>query len=167
MEVLRLMDEASIWQRIKDTDQWAAPWPNRAERDKRMLKELAEGNTWIVWDAEVVTAQVKDIARPNPNVWTRRKYDLSERAVYAHRLITTRHYAGHGLGAQLIDWAGLRGSRLNRRRGSESTSGPLTGPFTSTTRRGDSSPAIPAEAPPTRRMRSSKSQYPTQNSRRL
>jgi hypothetical protein len=35
--------------------------------------------------------------------------DLAERAVFVHRLITARKFAGSGLGAELIDWAGLRG----------------------------------------------------------
>ena len=53
-------------------------------------------------------------ARPEPAVWSRLDpgCDLSDRAVYAHRLITARDYAGRGLGADLIDWAGLRGQRL-------------------------------------------------------
>jgi hypothetical protein len=35
--------------------------------------------------------------------------DLSASAVYAHRLIVTRDFAGWGLGAELIDWTGFRG----------------------------------------------------------
>ena len=31
--------------------------------------------------------------------------DLTERAVYLHRLITARKYAGHGLGGSLVNWA--------------------------------------------------------------
>ena len=37
---------------------------------------------------------------------------ISRTGGYAHRLITARDYAGRGLGADLIDWAGLRGQRL-------------------------------------------------------
>ena len=33
------------------------------------------------------------------------KADLTERAVYLHRLVTARKYAGHGLGESLINWA--------------------------------------------------------------
>ena len=32
--------------------------------------------------------------------------------MFIHRLITAREYAGLELGADLIDWAGLRGQRL-------------------------------------------------------
>src|ERR1019366_8924615 len=51
--------------------------------------------------------------RANSSVWSKPACtsDLSERAVYAHRLITARNYSGCGLGAELIDWAGLRARR--------------------------------------------------------
>lgn len=135
-------------------------------RNKRVLKEPAEGNTWIVRNEEVVTAQVKISVRTNPNVWTREKRDLRERAVYAHRLISARHYTSRFPDERLIEWAELRGNLLNRWSGSESIFGSLTRPR-GDSRRGDSSPAIPAEITPTRQARSSKSQHRTQNSRRL
>jgi hypothetical protein len=37
--------------------------------------------------------------------------NLSESAVYVHRLITARDYSGLELGSQLIDWVGLRARR--------------------------------------------------------
>ncbi len=33
-------------------------------------------------------------------------------AVYVRRVVVSRPYAGHGLGSQLLDWAGLRASRV-------------------------------------------------------
>ena len=47
----------------------------------------------------------------NPAVWPEWACDSSERAVYVHRLITARSYAGWGLGAEMIDWAGLSAAR--------------------------------------------------------
>jgi ribosomal protein S18 acetylase RimI-like enzyme len=32
-------------------------------------------------------------------------------AVYVRRIVVSRRYAGHELGSQLLDWAGLRASR--------------------------------------------------------
>lgn len=104
-------------------------------RDKRVLKEPAEVNTRIVRNEEVVTAQVKISARANPNVWTREKRDLRARAVYAHRLIVTRHDT-RLLDEGLIDWAELRGNLLNKWSGSESIFGSLTRPR-GNSRRGD------------------------------
>ena len=58
-------------------------------------------------------ATITITTRRNNAVWAKPACtaDLKERAVFVHRLITSRKYAGLGLGAELIDWAGLRGSR--------------------------------------------------------
>ena len=113
--MLRLVHEATKWlQTSKHTDQWAKPWPTREARDQRLLAGLRNGRTWIVLDEDVPAATVTVTARADTAVWSdpARHCDLSERAVYAHRLITARGYAGRELGAELIDWAGLRGQRL-------------------------------------------------------
>jgi GNAT superfamily N-acetyltransferase len=117
--VLGLIDEARIWLQAKGMNQWASPWPDKDSRDARVRRGLAVGKTWIVWHDDIPAATVTIATRPNTNVWPKHgtsydlsydpSYDLSERAVYAHRLITARDYANYGLGAQLIDWAGLRG----------------------------------------------------------
>jgi hypothetical protein len=117
-------------------------------------------------DEEALTSTVTLVLRQSPNAWTRRKRDLSERAFYAHRVITARAFGGQGLGSELIDWVALRSRHLTRRNESESMSGSLTGPFTGTTRRKDSNPAIPVQTPPACPVPSPKSQYRTQNSRR-
>ena len=108
--ILGLIDDAATWLRTKDTDQWAAPWPNRVARDARVMRGLAGKKTWIAWDGDTAAATVTLTPRLNPTVWSRPACtcDLSERSVYAHRLIAARSHAGLGLGAQLIDWAGLR-----------------------------------------------------------
>jgi GNAT superfamily N-acetyltransferase len=108
--VLGLIEEARAWLGTKGTDQWASPWPTREERDARVLKGLTNGKTWIVWDRRIPAATVTMATRANPKVWSKPECecDLSERAVYVHRLITARRFAHRGLGAQLIDWAGLR-----------------------------------------------------------
>jgi hypothetical protein len=109
--VLGLIEEASTWLGTNGTDQWAKPWPNKKSRDARVLRGLQVGKTWIVWDGEIPAATVTVATRSNPAVWRQPacECDLSEPAVYVHRLITSRNYAGRGLGAELIDWAGLRG----------------------------------------------------------
>jgi GNAT superfamily N-acetyltransferase len=117
--ILELVDEASTWLKdCKDTNQWANPWPNRKERDARVLKGLQNGKTWIVWDGNTPAATATIATTRNPAVWSNPgcTCDLGERAVYVHRLITARKYAGWGLGAELIDWAGLRGRRKSRAR---------------------------------------------------
>jgi ribosomal protein S18 acetylase RimI-like enzyme len=113
-EVRWLVGEATAWlRRTKDTDQWMKPWPNREARDQRLLAGLENRETWIVWDGQIPAATVTLATRPNPAAWSEPSpdCDLSERAVYAQRLITARRYAGMRLGTELIDWAGLRGQR--------------------------------------------------------
>lgn len=112
--VLGLIEEAQGWLWTKDTDQWEKPWPDETARDARVLKGLQGGKTWIVWDGDVPAATVTIATRKNAAVWAKPgcTCDLAERAVFVHRLITARKHAGLGLGAELIDWAGLRGQRL-------------------------------------------------------
>ena len=116
--VLGLIKEASDWLGRKKTDQWEKPWPTREERDARVLAGLKNEKTWIVWDGDQAAATVTIAAKANRAVWSKPGCEckLEEKAVYAHRLITARKYAGSGLGAELIDWAGLRGRRKNRAR---------------------------------------------------
>ena len=108
--VLGLIADARSWLGTKGTDQWAEPWPDREQRDARVLRGLENKKTWIVWDGNNPAATVTMANWHNPAVWSKGacECDLAERAVYVHRLITARNYAGRGLGAQLIDWAGLR-----------------------------------------------------------
>jgi GNAT superfamily N-acetyltransferase len=107
--VLCLIDDASSWLRTKDTDQWAEPWPTRDDRNARVRNDLREGKTWIVWNGKTPAATVTIAEKANIDVWSASRCDLSEPAVYVHRLVTARGYSGLGLGAELIDWAGLRG----------------------------------------------------------
>jgi len=112
--VLGMVDEARGWLWTIDTDQWATPWPDEKARDARVLRGLQARKTWIVWDGDIPAATVTATTRKNASVWAQPACacDLAERAVFVHRLITARKYAGRGLGAELIDWTGLRGQRL-------------------------------------------------------
>lgn len=112
-DVTKLADEARIWLAAKGTDQWQSAWPSDEKRDDRVRKGLNEGQTWIAWDHDVAVASVSITTEHDPAVWSEPgcTCDLSEPAVYVHRLIIARSYAGRGLGAELTDWAGLRASR--------------------------------------------------------
>lgn len=108
-DVIRnLTDEASHWLRGKNTDQWARPWPSPSGRDKRIIEDLVAGRTWIVWDNDLgvgtitIDTRVPVDAAQN-RVWPAHR--LTESALYVHRVIVRRSYAGRQLGAGLLDWA--------------------------------------------------------------
>ena len=102
--------EAEEWLRTMSTDQWAEPWPSEDVLEQRVLGAIRAGRTWIAWDGGVPVATIT--SSPNHHeVWP--DENRRDRAVYVRRLIVSRdrQYTGHGLGAQLLDWAGLRASR--------------------------------------------------------
>jgi GNAT superfamily N-acetyltransferase len=106
--IIGLIDSAATWlQRDKNTNQWAEPWPDEETRNGRITRGIVRGATWIVEDRGVLAGTITCRDRANPRLWT--PAELAERAVYVSRLIVDRPYAGHGLGAALIDWAGVRG----------------------------------------------------------
>lgn len=103
-----LLTEASRWLRTKNTDQWTAPWPDANGRNERIKKAIGAGRTWIAWDNLQPAATLT--ASPNDHrIWP--EADVRDPAVYVRRIVVSRGYAGQGLGAQLLDWAGLRASR--------------------------------------------------------
>ena len=56
--ILGLIEETKGWLALKDTDQWANPWPDEQARDDRVLRGLKGRKTWIVWDGDIPAATV-------------------------------------------------------------------------------------------------------------
>jgi GNAT superfamily N-acetyltransferase len=106
--IVDLIDAAAAWLRTKNTDQWAQPWPSREDRDWRIRQDLISGNTWIAWYDGTPAATITADSVPNP-IWPMETQ--RDPAVYARRLVVSRTFAGRGLGATLLDWAGLRARR--------------------------------------------------------
>ena len=108
--VIGLRTEAEEWLRTMPTDQWAQAWPSEDVLEQRIRDAIRAGRTWIVWNGVVPVATIT--ASPNHHeIWP--VENRRDPAVYIRRLIVSRDrkYSGHGLGAQLLDWAGLRASR--------------------------------------------------------
>jgi GNAT superfamily N-acetyltransferase len=107
-DILELIDSVRDWLRTIGTDQWKAPWPNENGRSERILAAIQAGRTWVAWDGNRLAATVT--VSPNDHgIWP--PENQRDPAAYIRRLVVNRSYAGRGLGAQLLDWAGLRGSR--------------------------------------------------------
>jgi len=112
--IRELGDDARQWLRGKDTDQWSVPWRGPEGRDQRVQRDIADGDTWITWDGDLAVATITvgdevPLVAPGIPVWP--PCALTEKAIYVHRVIVRRSYAGLGLGAALLDWAtefGLR-----------------------------------------------------------
>jgi predicted N-acetyltransferase YhbS len=106
--ILDLICSAAAWlQKYKNTDQWEQPWPTEQERNDRITRNVKRGFTWMAEENGVLAATITYRDKGNPKLWT--ADERSEPAVYVSRLIVSREQAGRGLGAALIDWAGLRG----------------------------------------------------------
>jgi GNAT superfamily N-acetyltransferase len=109
--VIGLIDEAAAWLRKLETDQWstdqwARPWPSRRQRNRRVKRAIRDGLTWICWDRGTPAATLTADTRHDP-YWD--QDEQSTPAVYVHRLVVARDYAGLGLGASLLSWAGRTG----------------------------------------------------------
>lgn len=106
--IIGLIQEAAEWLRSQGTDQWARPWPDRTGRDDTVRAALNQGKSWICRDKDTATATITADPDENP-YW--REVGFGEPAVYVHRLVVSRQYAGVGLGAALLDWAGRSARR--------------------------------------------------------
>ncbi|MEU5989583.1 GNAT family N-acetyltransferase [Spirillospora sp. NPDC047418] len=111
--VLGLIDHAAAWLRAeKDTTQWARPWPDPEGRLKRVHEALANAETWLLLDADRPIGTVSIRTLGHEELWTAE--ERRTEAVYLHRLVVHRDYAGGGLGAELIGWAGREGASRQR-----------------------------------------------------
>jgi ribosomal protein S18 acetylase RimI-like enzyme len=103
--IIDLIDAAADWLRTKNTDQWAQPWPSEEDRDHRIRQDLVAGKTSIAWEGGTPTATITADSAENP-IWPAET--RLDPAVYVCRLVVNRAFSGRGLGAALLDWAGLR-----------------------------------------------------------
>jgi ribosomal protein S18 acetylase RimI-like enzyme len=106
--IIGLIDEAGSWLSTKGTDQWAHPWPNRADRDSRVLLSLREGKTWICWDRDTPAATLTVDLDDDP-YWASVPSRPGRRTIYIYRLVVSRGYSGMRLGECLLNWAGRTG----------------------------------------------------------
>ncbi|MFI0368575.1 GNAT family N-acetyltransferase [Actinomadura sp. 1N219] len=109
--VLELIDHAADWLRDKkNTTQWARPWPSPYGRWKRVHDAIRDEETWLLFHGTRPIGTVSIKLEGHEELWTPEERETE--AVYLHRLVIHRDYAGGGLGTELIDWAGRKGASL-------------------------------------------------------
>jgi GNAT superfamily N-acetyltransferase len=99
-------DEAAKWLASRGIDQWQQPWPTEDLMVEGILRNVRAGETFIVWDDATPAATITVNRWARPELWT--PEEAAEPALYAHKVTVARAYAGQGLGAELLDWAGTR-----------------------------------------------------------
>jgi GNAT superfamily N-acetyltransferase len=106
--VIGLVREAAKWLGGVGTDQWQNPWPEPFGQRERILNDLLKGKTWLVGDGETIVATItvdddEPLALNERPVWPPDKSRAA--VVYVRRVVVSRRYASHELGAALLDWA--------------------------------------------------------------
>ena len=105
--LIAFRDQAANWLAARGIDQWSEPWPSDDLMVDGMLRNIHAGETFIVRDDDDTPAATITINRwAEPDLWT--EAERAEPALYAHKATVDRAYAGQGLGAELLDWAGTR-----------------------------------------------------------
>lgn len=111
--ILTWREEASRWLATRGINQWRKPWPTATEQDRRIRASIEAGETWMVWDDQTPAATVALDRHADPQLWT--PGERAEPALYLHRLIVPRAYAGQGLGAEIVGWACTRAAAVDAR----------------------------------------------------
>lgn len=91
--VLAMRYEASAWLAEIGIDQWRHHWPNKDAMVERVGASIQTGETWMVRDDdEHLAATVALDTYADAQLWT--PDEIDEPAMYLHRLIVRRPYAG-------------------------------------------------------------------------
>lgn len=108
--ILAMRAEASEWLAKRGVEQWAVAWPNPEAQSERILSSIRAGETWMIRTDDGETAGTVALdSFSDPQLWT--PAEQAEPAMYLHRLIVRRKYAG--LGTDIIG-LGVRSSRPTR-----------------------------------------------------
>jgi ribosomal protein S18 acetylase RimI-like enzyme len=107
-DVLGILDEAAAWLRDQGITQWPARFTGAGDwRTSRIEHYVSSGQTWLVraGGVPVATFSLTDTADPDyAEGWP----DGPDSALYIFRMAVRREWAGHDLGAKVLDWASAR-----------------------------------------------------------
>ncbi|HEX5542129.1 MAG TPA: GNAT family N-acetyltransferase [Micromonospora sp.] len=109
--IIVMREEASAWLSTRGIDQWREPWPSQEAMSARIAASIRAGETWMVRDeAGQSAATVALDSFADPRLWT--PAEQRDPALYLHRLIVRRNWAG--LGSKILDWAASRARQLGK-----------------------------------------------------
>lgn len=91
--VMSLLHEARKWQRRRGVDEWRAFDPNRVAAD------IAEGRVFVARSGAAVLGTVT-LLESDALVWG----TDPRRAIYVHKLASSRRADGRGVGAIMLQW---------------------------------------------------------------
>ncbi|MEV0290680.1 MULTISPECIES: hypothetical protein [unclassified Kribbella] len=155
--ILAMRTEASQWLAKRGINQWAVAWPNPEAQSERILTSIRAGETWMIRTDDGSTAATVALdSFSDPQLWT--PDEQAEPAMYLHRLIVRRKYAGLVM-TRSIGHATAPASSATA--GSASMCGPTTSASTATTRTAASNTSAPSTWPTTPPAPSSNAQQPT------
>jgi len=104
--LLKFRTDAANWLHAKGTDQWASPFPAG-----HILASIRRGEVYMIRKSArsdaVATITLDHDA--DPRLWT--PAEIAEPALYVHKLAVDRACAGAGLGAMLLEGAGVQAIR--------------------------------------------------------
>lgn len=113
---LKARQDAAAWLAQRGIDQWSSAWPDEDGMRTDIEKSISAGTAWIARINNELAATFVLDTWANPDLWT--PDEAAEPAMYIHRLIVNREYAGRGIGARILDWcsetAAKHGARLLR-----------------------------------------------------
>lgn len=111
-----LQADAVAWLAAKGTDQWqpAAMIARRKTRpeERNLRDEIKRGEVYLVKDDATVVGTLTLDDYADPEFWT--EADEPKSALYAHRMIISREFAGHDIGAVMLDWAADQAARAGK-----------------------------------------------------
>ena len=105
-KVLSLLVEAAEWLKTKKTTQWDYYLTDLEGNMEEVMESINRLNTYLLETDGVAVASIT--LEEEPGEWDREIWGdeaAQDDAVYLHRLVVNREYAGLGLGDALIEWA--------------------------------------------------------------
>lgn len=97
--LLALRQEIVEWLASKGLDQWQPDAPGRWT-PLGVAVSIAAGTVWVIYDDDQLAATITIDDYADPDFWT--EEERAEPALYLHRMMVARRYAGTSLGDDLL-----------------------------------------------------------------